>query len=186
MKSLEKVTSLRGNMQSVSDKPGVYQWWADKDDLLIILQALHMQFSDVQSDLEEQDGFYCIYAGIAWRESLRSRLNWHINQKNTISSVKSKFLSTLRQSIAAVLGISMTDTEVVNDFMDRLRVSYDAIDFAIKSQEAKKAAHEWEQNKFNSGKLYILNIQENRNHPQSPYKKLKELRADARQKALNN
>ena len=186
MKSLEKVTSLRRDMQSVSDKPGVYQWWADKDDLLIILQALSMQFSNVQSDLEEQDGFYCIYAGMAWRESLRSRLNWHINQKNTISSVKSKFLSTLRQSIAAILGVPMTDTETVNNFMDRLRVSYDAIDFAIKSQEAKQAAHDWERNKFNSGKFYILNIQENRSHPQAPYKKLKELRADARQKALNN
>lgn len=184
--TLLDVVSLRGNMQNVSDKPGVYQWWASKDDLLVILQALDMRFSDVQSDLEEQDGLYCIYAGIGWRESLRSRLNWHINQKNTVSSVKSKFLSTLRQSIAAVLGVPMTDTKEVNDFMDRLRVSYDTMDFAIKSQEAKQAAHNWERNKFNSGKLYILNIQENRSHSQAPYKKLKELRVVARQKALNN
>ena len=184
--TLLNVVNLRGNMQSVSDKPGVYQWWASKDDLLVILQALDVQFSNVQSDLEEQDGLYCVYAGIAWRESLRSRLNWHINQKNTVSSVKSKFLSTLRQSIAAILGVSMTDTEAVNDFMDRLRVSYDTMDFAIKSQEAKQTAHNWERNKFNSGKLYILNIQENRSHPRAPYKKLKELRVVARQKALNN
>lgn len=183
--TLSNVASLRGDIRNISDKPGVYQWWASKSDLLTILQALGMQFSDVQNDLEEQDGYYCVYVGIAWRESLRSRLNWHINQKNTISSVKSKFLSTLRQSITAVLGVSMTDTDAANDFMDRLKVSYDEMNFAIKSQEAKDAAHGWERNKFNSGKLYILNIQENRNHSQSPYKKLKELRVIARQKALN-
>ena len=171
--------------ECISDKPGVYQWWASKSDLLFILQALGMQFPNVQNDLEEQDGYYCIYVGIAWRESLRSRLNWHINQKNTISSVKSKFLSTLRQSIAAVLGVPMTDTDAVNDFMDRLQVSYGEMDFAIRSQDAKQAAHGWERNKFNSGKLYILNIQGNRTHPQSPCKKLRELRAIARQKALN-
>ena len=183
--TLSNVASLRGDIRNISDKPGVYQWWASKSDLLTILQALGMQFSDVQNDLEEQDGYYCVYVGIAWRESLRSRLNWHINQKNTISSVKSKFLSTLRQSIAAVLGVPMTDTDAVNDFMDRLQVSYGEMDFAIRSQDAKQAAHGWERNKFNSGKLYILNIQGNRTHPQSPCKKLRELRAIARQKALN-
>ena len=184
--TLSNVASLRGDIRNISDKPGVYQWWASKSDLLTILQALEMQFPDVQNDLEEKDGFYCIYVGIAWREALRSRLNWHINQKNTVSSVKSRFLSTLRQSIAAVLGVPMTNTEAVNDFMDRLKVSYDAMDLTIKSPEAKQAAHGWERAQFNSGKLYILNIQENRNHSQSPYKKLKKLRGEAREKALNN
>ena len=74
---------------------------------------------------------------------MRSRLDWHVNQINTPYAVKSGFLSTLRQSLAAVLGTEMTDTDGVNAFMDGLFVRYTLLDFPVKSQQAADAAHEW-------------------------------------------
>lgn len=176
------VKSLRNNIQKLPDKPGVYAWWARENELQIILNSLDLQYVVVKHSLEELDGYYCVYVGIAARESVKSRLNWHINQQNTISSVKSGFLSTLRQSIAGILNVPMTDTAAVNAFMDELYVSYSVFECPIKSDQAKQKAHAWENAKLISGELYVLNIQGNSSS--APCKTLKQLRKAARTKAL--
>ena len=135
------VKSLRNNIQKLPDKPGVYAWWARENELQIILNSLDLQYVVVKHSLEELDGYYCVYVGIAARESVKSRLNWHINQQNTISSVKSGFLSTLRQSIAGILNVPMTDTAAVNAFMDELYVSLQWFECPVKSDQAKQEAH---------------------------------------------
>lgn len=176
------VKSLRNNIQKLPDKPGVYAWWARENELQIILNSLDLQYVVVKHSLEELDGYYCVYVGIAARESVKSRLNWHINQQNTISSVKSGFLSTLRQSLAGILNVPMTDTVAVNAFMDELYVSYRGFECPVKSDQAKQEAHDWENAKLKSGNLYVLNIQGNSSS--APCKTLKQLRKVARTKAL--
>lgn len=178
--------ALRGGAKCVpKGKPGVYSWWADRTGLNVILSALGLEFEKVKNCLEREEDEYCIYVGIAVKEDVRSRLDWHVNQINTPYAVKSGFLSTLRQSLAAVLGTEMTDTDGVNAFMDGLFVRYTLLDFPVKSQQAADAAHEWENAKLNGGALYLLNIQNNRSHPLSPRKKLSELRKLSKQKALS-
>ena len=174
------VKSLRNNIQKLPDKPGVYAWWARENELQIILNSLDLQYVVVKHSLEEQDGLYCVYVGIAVRESVKSRLNWHINQQNTVSSVKSGFLSTLRQSLAGILNVPMTDTVAVNAFMDELYVSYRGFECPVKSDQAKQEAHDWENAKLKSGNLYVLNIQGN--NSSASCKALRKLRKEAKKK----
>ena len=153
---LESVKSLRNNIQKLPDKPGIYAWWARENELQIILNSLNLQYAAIKNSLEEQNGYYCVYVGIAARESVKSRLSWHIKQQNTISSVKSGFLSTLRQSLAGILNVPMTDTARVNAFMDELYVSYSVFECPVKSDQAKQKAHAWENAKLKSLKFAAI------------------------------
>ena len=59
-----------------------------------IISALGLDFEKVKNCLESEEDAYCIYVGIAVKEDVRSRLDWHVNQINTPYAVKSGFLST--------------------------------------------------------------------------------------------
>ena len=163
-----------------NDKPGYYKWWATKKSLQIILDKLDISFQAIENFLEERDGLFCIYVGVAIKESLRNRLNWHINQVNNISNVKNGTLSTLRQTISSIVGANMLDTTATNNFIDTLYVEYHLINLPIKSQEARDKIHKIEADLLNCNTLYILNIQDN-HHKLSPRRKLTELRKTARQ-----
>ena len=163
-----------------NDKPGYYKWWADRDTLQIILDKLNMQFDGIKNYLEVKNGYYCIYVGVAIKESLQARLNWHINQINKPTNVKSGTLSTLRKTISSLVGKNMLDTDATNDFINKLLVEYYLFDDSIKSQTAKDKIHKIENDLLNCDTLYILNIQDN-HHKLSPKKELKKLRKIARQ-----
>lgn len=64
--------------------------------------------------------------GKAGNSNLTIRLNWHINQQHTASSVKSGALSTLRQGIGSLLSddliIPDTETKVNNFLRNHLKV----------------------------------------------------------------
>lgn len=163
-----------------NDNPGYYKWWAPKDTLQKILNKLNIQFEDIKEYLEEKNGYYSIYIGVAIRGSLRARLNWHINQINNPSNVKNGTLSTLRQTISSLVGENMLDTNATNDFIDNLLVEYYLSNNPIKSQEAKDEIQKIEYDLLNCNLLYILNIKGN-HHKLSPKKKLTELRKVAKQ-----
>ena len=169
-----------------SDKPGYYKWWARESDLKFILKNLGKEFEDMKAFFEySDDGSYCIYIGIATKESLRSRLNWHINTNSTKSNIKNRTLSTLKQSISALVCRNMADDEKTNNFIDNLYVEYFLCNCEIKSEDALKQIKEIENSHLkNNDNLYILNIQENK-HPQSCAKELKALRKIARLKGLD-
>ena len=82
--------------------------------------------------------YYYIYVGIAVKESIRDRLNWHINQHHTISSVKSGILSTLRQTISSLVAGNQFDEKTTNSLIDLLFVEYFPINLEIKSDKAKE------------------------------------------------
>ena len=166
------------------DKPGYYKWWANKDELLIILDKLNMQFDDIANSLERKDGKYCIYVGVAIKESIRKRLNWHVNDKHTDNRVKNGTLSTLRKSIVSLVGDDAFDKAATNEFIDRLDIEYYSSDNPIKSQAAMVELHTIEKDLLSGKYLYILNIQENK-HALAPKQLLKQFRKQAKEKALS-
>ena len=145
-----------------NDMPGYYKWWAKGRELQTILNKLGISFSEIETSLERDGDFYCIYVGVAIKESIRKRLNWHINQVNKSSNVKSGTLSTLRQTISSIVGENMLDNQATNDFIDKLVVEFHPVDLPIKSQLAKEYIHKIESNLLSGEHFYVLNIQENR------------------------
>ena len=143
--------------------PGYYKWWAELPDLMRILKELKVDFGDIQKNIETKDNLYCLYVGIAVKESLRERLNWHVNDSHSPSKVRNGTLSTLRQSISSIVAHDQYDKEATNAFIDHLFVEYFESDKPIKSDEAKNEIHAIEKALLNKH-LYVLNIQENK-HP---------------------
>lgn len=123
---------IRENLKRISDNPGYYKWWAKKEDVEMLLEKLgvDVRFEDVESDIEKKEGMglYCIYIGIAEKESIRNRLNWHVNQEHKPSAIKSGYLSTLRQSLSSILSQNQKDEEVTNQFIDKLYIEYFEVD----------------------------------------------------------
>ncbi len=169
--------------QITNKKPGYYKWWAKKEDVEILLKKLDVdvRFEDVETDIEKKEGsdLYCIYIGIAEKESIRNRLNWHVNKKHALSAIKSGFLSTLRQSLSSLLAHNQKNEEATNEFIDNLYIEY----FEV-AEEDKKELRKIEKEAMERH-LYILNIQGNHHSKVGEIKKkLKELRRAGKRKAL--
>lgn len=168
-------------------KPGYYKWWAAEEQLNILLNKLELTIANIGPIEEKQNvngRFYCIYIGIAVKESVRSRLDWHINQTHTRAQVENGTLSTFRQTVSCLVGKDMLDKKATDTFIDELFVEYFLLDCAVKSQEAYAMARKEECLALNSQYLYLLNIQENK-HKNAQNKKLRDLRKRAKILALN-
>ena len=125
------------------DKPGWYRWWAPQKALESLLNSpyiskpyLNELIPHLCSYMREQEYFY-IYVGVAINESIRDRLNWHINQRHTESAVKSGFLSTLRKTISSLVAGDQYNESATNELIDQLIVEYSAMDLPIKDPTAK-------------------------------------------------
>lgn len=178
-----KASMLRhiDELNKISSKPGYYKWWVSKAELDIILKVLEISFSEVEKVLETKSGLFCVYVGIAG-ESVRARLNWHINDSHTVSRVKNGTLSTLRQSISSIVSHNQYDKISTDLFIDKMFVEYFYVDSPIKSDITKIALHEIE-TKLMAEYLRILNIQNN-HYPfcDSIKSKLKQLRKESKSK----
>lgn len=159
----------------IENKPGYYKWWAEKKEVILLLKHLDLKTSIIDS-LEKNNNKFCIYIGVAIKESVRDRLDWHINKINSPSAVRNGTLSTLRQTISSILFQDMNLTNETNEFIDKLYVQPFYINKPIKSQEAKEIIHNIEIDFLaHSDNLYLLNIQDNK-HELSPRKKISALR----------
>ena len=150
------------NLQKIpGDKPGWYRWWATEKALeqLLIPQKY---FERLHKRKHADKYLFCIYVGIAVKESIRARLNWHVNQHHTESAVQSGTLSTLRQSISSLVAGDQRNETAANELIDQLTVEYCAMDYPIKSDIAKNEIERIEQNEL-SKYIYPLNIQGNKN-----------------------
>lgn len=158
------------------DKPGYYKWWASKDDFLRLLSALDVPFEEVKADVEQKDGLWCIYVGIAAKESIRSRINWHINDRHTKSRVEWGTVSTLRKSISSLVAGDQYDKDATDRFIDGLFFEYFPFDGKIGDCYVGCQLHEIER-KALLDKLCVLNIQDNGHEKAAEIKKkLKALR----------
>lgn len=157
-----KILQNKAKLEQIEAKPGYYKWWAKIGELEIILKALNVKLKDVESAIEKKDDLYCIYVGIAAKESIRDRLNWHINQKHAWSAVKSGSLSTLRQSISSVVAKNQRAEDETNSFIDKLEVEYYLKnDGEIKNKNTEKELLDIEKALMEKN-LYILNIKDNK------------------------
>ena len=177
-----KASLLRNKefLNKIDAAPGYYKWWCAKPELDVILNALGVDFSDIQQAIERQDDLFCVYVGIAAKESVRARLNWHVNDKHTASRVKNGTLSTLRQSIASIVAKNQFDKDATDSFIYKLHVEWFCIDSPIKSAEAKAKLYSVERNLL-FDRLRILNIKDNLHPLAEPIKfKLKLLRKNSK------
>lgn len=120
--TVDSASNLRTTLcASVPTEAGVYCWWFDEDGMKAILEPLlqhGIDLTKIQSQMYNGKTYFALYFGLA-NKNLRERLNWHINQHHTPSLVKNGYLSTLRQTFSALLGIDETKSEKsVNDFMN--------------------------------------------------------------------
>jgi len=150
------------------DRPGWYRWWAPEAEARALLDSpyLPQKYSpSLLAMLPRGNGvladFCAVYTGIAVKEPLRARLDWHINQRHRESAVKSGTLSTLRQTLSSLLAGDLMNETAANAFIDKLLVEYYPLDLPVGSEEAKRFLESNEQKEMDE-RLFILNIKDNR------------------------
>ena len=151
------------------DMPGWYRWWAPKESVEALLNSVYIEkkyFDAILPFLTTQifDGmeYYYIYVGVAIKESIRDRLDWHVNQHHTTTSVKSGFLSTFRQSISSLVAHNQFDENATNKMIDTFIIEYEPVNLPIKSAGAKELIEEIEITEMLQHVLPI-NIKDNKN-----------------------
>lgn len=160
--------------------PGYYKWWAKEEDVIALFKGLDLDFLKYKDCLEKIDSWYCIYVGVAIKESIRDRINWHINDKHNESAVRSGYLSTFRKSISSVIAKNQYDKDATNNFIDKLQVEYFKINLSIKSDNAKEKSRTIEKEMLEKY-LRLLNIKDNHHKEANDIKKkLRNLRKEAK------
>lgn len=146
---------LKSRTCKISKGPGVYRWWIDSQGTEKITSALRsIDLSKLQKRTIDNKTFYALYFGIA--KDLRMRLNWHINQHHTASAIRSGYLSTLRCTFSALLGLDCSKSEdAVNDFQDM----HCCVEF--EDLPSRETAEGIEKTELRS-KYYPLNLQGNK------------------------
>ena len=154
---------MQNNKIEFPEKNGVYYWYITKQG------ADQLGINVVNCKVE--DSKYLVYIGLA--KNLNERLNWHYNDKHLSSAIKSGFVSTLRQTLSALLvGEMVTSKEVIDKFLkEEMEVKY----------EVCKNYKEKELQLIISYNL-PLNLKNNTHHPF--YKTLKAARKHSKKKSL--
>ena len=149
------------------DKPGWYRWWAPTDVLEKLLNSPYIAnkyMAQLSSHFLKRkfndDYYFCVYVGVAIKESIRDRLNWHVNQRHTKSAVQSGFLSTFRKTISSLVAGNQYDEATTNELINNLIIEYCAIDCSIKSETAKNVIDKIERDEL-AKNILPLNIMGN-------------------------
>ncbi|MCI8778173.1 MAG: hypothetical protein HFI87_03390 [Bacilli bacterium] len=182
LRSKENLRKISSNM------PGYYKWWASKESLALLLNSKYLKDKYLKTLLPhlttstyKGKKYYYIYVGIAVKESIQSRLDWHVNQHHTKSSVESGFLSTFRQSISSLVAFNQFDESATNEFIDTLLIKYYPINLPIKSNEAKEKIEKLEKTEI-SNHVLPINIKDNKDAMVKDFlKELKVLRKSSKQ-----
>lgn len=170
-----------------SDKPGWYRWWAPEEALMLLLgDHYHVLSPHLTKGQGTLAGLSCIYVGVAVKESIRARLDWHVNQKHTRSCIKCGSLSTLRQTISSLVAHSQGDEAATNRLIDQLTIEYFPVDMPIRSREAKEFVEQAESDEMHT-KVLPLNIRHNHQSAIADFKKsLTAARKAAKLRFLSN
>lgn len=121
MTEIESVAVLRSTIKTrVKPLPGFYKWWFCEECLNVLFDHNHLALDKKKLQTKKIKGkvYFALYFGIA--KDCQMRASWHITQHHTPSLVRSGYLSTLRRTLSALLGVDMTKAEIcVNDFIDK-------------------------------------------------------------------
>ena len=175
MQYLDKVSELRKRLENrtseIKKEGGVYCWWFKRDVAQTLLKELPLtqdELSKIQTKEIEGEEYWALYFGIS--RDMLGRAKWHITKKHKPTAVKYGTVSTLRNTLGALLGIAMSDSEKsVNDLMDENCYWEWEYDKEYKQRETNELS--------STDKCYPLNIQENKTVSKAVLKKLGELRS---------
>lgn len=166
---------LISNLQRIpDDKPGWYRWWGPINALEALLNSPHISKKYLEELLPhlyvrryDQD-YFCIYVGVAINESIRERLNWHINQHHTESVVQNGILSTFRKSVSSLVAGNQYDEKATNTLIDKLMIEYTVMDMPIRDTATKEAIRRIEDNDLDRFVIPI-NIMGNKHDVLKPF-----------------
>ena len=167
--SVGAVKAQDPRFRDIPKEPGVYRWWFPRDLAEKLLEPLAGVDTKQISKKKIIDGkeYWCLYFGIA--KDLRQRIRWHACQKHSPSAVKHGFLSTLRQSISALLGLDQTmSAAAVSDVLEQCYWDWCP---TVTKEKAEAIEKERLSNEY-----FPINIQGNKEVDLSVIKQLKELR----------
>ena len=177
------VRELRQNLVAVTTgDPVIYQWWFRSDGASTLLAAIGEDQKNMKIARDIIDGYEYLglYAGKG--KSCRQRFDWHIRQHHDARTVRHGFLSTLRQTLCALLGYNAVDAEcVVNDFIDK----FCYLDWTCYPGCSKDQLSKLEEDRIHKG-YFPLNIQSNPNVPREIIKALRKLRRLSKRGMLND
>ncbi len=153
---------------SIPKEPGIYRWWFPKETAQQLLSSIHgIETHRICKEVIQGEEYWCLYFGIA--KDLRQRIRWHACQKHTASAVKHGILSTLRQSISALLQLDQTtSTDKVSELLERCYWDW-------LSTASKEDAKIIEKREISKG-YFPINIQENKSVAPTVLAQLKSLR----------
>ena len=178
MDNLDKVSELRKSLENRTcvikrKKSGVYCWWFKHEKAQALLMKLPLTPDELSKIQRREIGgkeYWALYFGIS--KDMLGRAKWHITQKHSASAVKYGTISTLRNTLGALLGIDMSKSEKdVNDLIDES--CYWEWEYAIdyKDREANELSSK-------DKKCYPLNIQENETVSEAVLTELRKLRRE--------
>ena len=177
------VKELRQQLVVVtSNDPVIYQWWFRLDGASMLLAAIGEDHQNVKiaRDIIQGNEYLGLYAGKG--KSCRQRFDWHIRQHHDARTVRHGFLSTLRQTLSALLGYNAVDAEdAVNKFIDE----YCYLDWTCYPRCSKEQLSELEEERIHGG-YFPLNIQSNPNVPREIIKTIRMLRRLSKRGGLND
>lgn len=183
IRPLLKGSILHPSIQG-TESPGMYWWWF-REDCLPLLGVPRATRSRLRKRVFDGTDYYALYCGIAVNESIRKRLNWHINQIHKVSNIKSGHISTLRHTIGALLplpeSIEKSGT-IVNDFIDE----YCIVEWRPYNLANVENIHQDEIKELTSLEYwYPLNIRDNKQRNEYT-NKLKERRSNYKKTLIEN
>ena len=175
MQYLDKVSELRKRLENrtngIKKDGGVYCWWFKREVAQTLLKELPLtqdELSKIQRREIEGEEYWALYFGIS--RDMLGRAKWHITKQHKPTAVKYGTVSTLRNTLGALLGIDMSDSEKsVNDLMDENCYWEWEYDKEYKVRETNEL--------LSRDKCYPLNIQENKTVSEDVLKKLSKLRS---------
>lgn len=165
----DSVSNIRTYLNTLPQTPVVYKWWFKEIPQAVSCHS-QINLNAIDKRVFDRTTYYALYVGIG--VDCRMRFKWHINQKHTQSNVKAGVLSTLRQTLSALLGIDMTQSEqAVNDYINKNCL----IEWQTYPNYTKVQLENIETQTIKNG-YYPLNIVKNRTMDKSWLKDLKALR----------
>ena len=173
---------IKSGFAEIKPESGFYVWWFPQEEANALIEALK-EFIDADKlrkvQVEQIDGktYYALYFGIASKKGgLLQRIKWHTAEINphTAACVRSRTLSTLRQTICGLMGLPMVGTETQKKVDEIIKKCY-------WEWTEHENPHEIELNQLNNeNACYPLNIKENNTISRECRKELMLLRSKAR------
>ena len=119
MPAPQSLAALRkADWSTIPSSPGVYWWY--------FAETARKRFGIPETGLElreSDDGKVCLFLGMA--KNLSQRIKWHAQQKLTIRSLESGFLSTFRLTLLALNDIDyLTGNDAIDNVFDELYVTW--------------------------------------------------------------